>query len=326
MRVTGSWTRILLDWLDQCGCSAPSLRAALLALPPGEAVSVSRWRELLDQAAGLQPASGPELGLTIGARVQTEHVGVLGYLVASSATLGEALLAYQRYETLFYGTTIAEAHWEGSSVEIRWPPTTLGPIADAIGIAALYAFIQRHLSQPLRLEKVAFIHPVPTHAEAFERYFDCPVHFSDTHTRVRFAASQLATPMRQGDSSLKALLDRQARAALSAMPDSAGFDEAIRSCILRGLPEGRVTLPEVAASLHRSVRTLQRRLSQRNLVWRDLLDRVRLSLAQEYLMDASLALSDIALLLGYTEQSAFTRAFKRWTGTTPARWRQLGQP
>ena len=74
------------------------------------------------------------------------------------------------------------------------------------------------------------------------------------------------------------------------------------------------------------MRTLQRRLTQRQLTWRELLDRTREQLARHYLADRSLTLGDIALLLGFSEHSAFSRAYRRWTGTTPARTRkQMGE-
>ena len=71
-----------------------------------------------------------------------------------------------------------------------------------------------------------------------------------------------------------------------------------------------------------SVRTLQRRLAERQLTWRELLDRTREQLARHYLADLSLTLGDIALLLGFSEHSAFSRAYRRWTGNTPARARK----
>ena len=74
--------------------------------------------------------------------------------------------------------------------------------------------------------------------------------------------------------------------------------------------------------MHVSVRTLQRRLDARELTWQQLLDRTREQLAHQYLADRSLTLGDIALLLGFSEQSAFNRAFRRWTGQTPARIRR----
>lgn len=88
------------------------------------------------------------------------------------------------------------------------------------------------------------------------------------------------------------------------------------------MPEGDAALATVAAALHVSVRTLQRRLHACGQTWQQVLDRSREELARQYLADHGLSLTDIALLLGFSEQSAFTRAFKRWRGQTPAQVRK----
>jgi AraC-like DNA-binding protein len=86
--------------------------------------------------------------------------------------------------------------------------------------------------------------------------------------------------------------------------------------------ERRPTLEALAAANHLSVRTLQRRLSERDDSFQALLARTRYRLAKEYLRDPRLELTDVAALLGYSEHSAFTRAFRHWSGESPARWRR----
>jgi len=138
MRVTGAWTGLLVDWLDQCQLEAPALRSELARWSAQDNVPVPVWRDLLARGLALAPDdSAPELG--VGSCVHPGHVGVLGYLVLASDTLGEAMLAYQRYETLFYGATLAEVVIEGDQAEMRWPPSedVLGQQADGVAIAAL---------------------------------------------------------------------------------------------------------------------------------------------------------------------------------------------
>ena len=109
---------------------------------------------------------------------------------------------------------------------------------------------------------------------------------------------------------------------VAAMPDADAFDRSLQQTLLSLLPEGGATVARVAEALHVSVRTLQRRLDSRGLTWQQVLDRSREELARHYLADRALTLSDIALLLGFSEQSAFTRAFRRWTGETPVQIRK----
>jgi AraC-like DNA-binding protein len=325
IRVTGAWTGLLTDWLDHECLPAPDLRAALARWAPDDIVPIPVWRELIARAVALRPGL-PAAALAIGAQVQPRHVGVLGYLVLASTTLGEAMLAYQRYERLFYGADLAEVSMSGDQVEIRWATTqvSFGHLHDSVAIAALITFLRRQVEQAPPPSLVAFVNPAPADAAAFESFFGCPVRFGDTHTRVRFPLEYLAITMPHSDPGLRALLDRQAQALLLALPDSDPFDRALQRVMLKLLPDGAASLPRAARELHVSARTLQRRLDARDMTWQQLLDRTREQLARQYMGDRALTLGDIALLLGFSEQSAFNRAFRRWTGQTPARVRRSG--
>jgi len=329
IRVTGAWTQLLADWLDHERLPAPEIRAALARWAPDDIVPIPVWRALLERATTLRPLlSAP--GLAIGARVQPRHVGVMGYVVLASSNLGEALLAYRRYERLFYGADLAEVSAQGTDTEIRWRRDhlalglALGQLADSVGIAALITFLRRQVEHAPPPSLITFNNPAPANPAdpaAYAAFFGCPVRFGDTYTRVRFPAGYLAIPMLHSDPGLRALLDRQAQALLLALPNSDRFDRALQQVMFKLLPDAAATLPRAARELHVSVRTLQRRLDARDITWQALLDRTREQLARQYLADRSLTLGDIALLLGYSEQSAFNRAFRRWTRQTPARMR-----
>lgn len=326
VRVTGAWTGLLADWLDKEHLPAPDIRAALARWAPDDIVPIPVWREVLESAIALRPQLKAP-GLAIGAMVQPRHVGVMGYVVLSSRNLGEAMLAYQRYERLFYGADLAEVSVDAHDVEIRWKLSSadMGQLVDSVGIASLISFLRRQVESPPPPSLITFIHPAPIDAEemaAYETFFGCPVQFDDAYTRVRFPLAYLAIPMPHSDPGLRALLDRQAQALLLALPNSDAFDRALQQVMVRLLPENTATLQRAADALHVSVRTLQRRLDARELSWQHMLDRTREQLARQYLADRALTLGDIALLLGFSEQSAFNRAFKRWTGQTPARVRR----
>lgn len=320
IRVTGAWTQLLTDWLDHERLPAPDIRAMLTRWAPEDTVPVQVWRDLLSRAVALRPQLLAP-GLLIGSGVQPRHVGVMGYVVLASSNLGEAMLSYQRYERLFYGTDLVQVEALSHEIEVRWPKEmpSFNQLTDAVGIAALITFLRQQVDSPLEITYVSFVNPAPSLEEQvlYEAFFGCPVHFDDTHTRVRFPASYLTLPMAHSDSSLRTLLDRQLQALLLALPDSDAFDRALQQVMLKLLPEGVVTLPRAAEILFVSVRTLQRRLDARGISWQSLLDRTREQLARQYLADRSLTLGDIALLLGFSEQSAFNRAFRRWTGQTP---------
>ena len=328
VRVTGAWTGLLSDWLDREGLDAGPLRMALARWSAQDSVPVAVWRDLLAQGMALVPGRvAPEL--EVGACVRPAHVGVLGYLVLASDTLGEAMLAYQRYETLFYGASLAEIEVVGDQAEMRWPPSDneLGQQADGTAIAALVTFMRRQIDQPPPPSAVSFLeHAEAKTARAYEAFFDCPVTWNDSHVRVRFPLHYLSLPMPRRDPTLRELLDRQARALLRALPESSGegsgTDRQLQQVLLKLLSDGEPTLKRAASAMHMSPRTLQRRLTRHRLSWQQWLDRSREQLARQYLEDPSLTLTDIALLLGFSEQSAFTRAYRRWTGNSPGRERR----
>lgn len=324
IRVTGAWVSLLLDWLDHEGLPAPELRAAITRWSQEEIVPLPVWHELLARAVALRP--GAATPLVMGAQVKPRHVGVLGYLVLASKTLAEALQAYQRYERLFYGANLAEVVVDGDQVELRWPPQEQLPpsLHDTVAIAALVSFMKQQVATPPPPTLIAFTLPAPAPAEQarFESFFGCPVRFGSPLTRVRIPLSYLAMPMLHSDPGLRQLLDQQAQALVAAMPDADAFDRSLQQVLLRLLPEGGAAVARVAEALHVSVRTLQRRLDARGVTWQQVLDRSREELARQYLADRALTLSDIALLLGFSEQSAFTRAFRRWTGETPVQVRK----
>lgn len=334
IRVTGTWTGLLTDWLDQCGLAAEQLRPELARWSTQDNVPVAVWRRLLADGLALAPAR-PAPELEVGACVTPGHLGVLGYLVLATETLGEAMQAYQRYETLFYGTRLVQIEVLENEAEIRWPPSDneLGQQADGAAIAALVTFLRRQIDQtPVdqpRLEQqtapsaISFLHQVePASALAYEAFFGCPVSWRDSHVRVRFPRPYLSLPMPRRDPTLRRLLDRQARAMLQALPQSSEADRQMQRVVLRMLSDGEPTLARAAAALHMSPRTLQRRLARHGLSWQQWLDRSREQLAQQYLEDPSLTLADIALLLGFSEQSAFNRAYRRWNGRSPGRDRR----
>lgn len=326
VRYTGAWVGLLSDWLETRHAVPPALQAVVARWREADSVPVAVWNELLARAAALCPQD-PAPGLAIGDGVQPRHVGVMGYVALASPTLGDALQAYQRYERLFYGASLAEVAVTADTLEIRWPQglPTFSLLTDTVGLAALTAFLRRHAEGAPAALEIRFAQPAPADPAARAAYaghFGCPVRFDAGHTALVLPATSLSAAMLRGDPGLRELLDRQARALLQALPDPDALDRALQAVMLRLLPEGAVTLADAACAVSVSARTLQRRLAARGMSWQQLLDRTREQLARQYLADASLSLSEVALLLGFSDQTAFQRAFRQWTGSTPLQARR----
>ena len=133
---------------------------------------------------------------------------------------------------------------------------------------------------------------------------------------------ELSKPFYQGDQTLQHLLLQQAKALLEKLPNSTQIDHRLQQAILTGLQRNMYQIEHIAQQLNLSVRQLQRHLQQQGTTYQQRIQEVRCLLAEQYLKDPHLSLQEIALLLGYSEQSAFQRAFKQWTQHTPQQWRQ----
>lgn len=320
--VSGALTGLLLDYLDSRGLAAVPCRQRLTAWPADSRMPLSEWIALLDMIAAADPR--PALGLAIGQCIQPRHAGVMGYLGLSCDTVGEALLRFERYHRLVYDGNPIQLDLSPEQVRISWGIVhgRPGQLADETAIAAFATLTRMLVDTPVYARRVEFVNAAPGSIAPYEDFFQCPVSFGHTRTTVVFSADYLALPIRHRDPGLRTLLEQQADALLRTLPDSDEFEHALRQALVRALHRGEPTLENVAASLHLSPRTLQRRLADRDLHFHDLLEATRLALARDYLGNPNLSLTEIALLLGYSEQSAFTRAFRRWTGQTPRQARK----
>lgn len=321
--VSGALIGLLREYLDAEQLPALACRVRLDAWPADGRIPLAEWVALLDLISAEAPPR-PALGLEIGQRIKPRHAGVLGYLSLSCDTLGEAVLRFSRYHRLVYDGNPIAMHMSADAVTISWgiEHGKPGQLADETAIAAFMTLARLLVDEDLHPQSVKFVNARPADCRPYEQFFRCPVSFNHAQTSVRFPIAYLGLPISNRDPALKALLEGQAEAQLRALPETDPFNEALNQALIRALHDGQPGIEAVAAKLALSSRTLQRRLSERGLNFQTLLDKTREELARRYLADPHLSLSEIALLLAFSEQSAFTRAFKRWTGESPKRFRK----
>jgi AraC-like DNA-binding protein len=150
------------------------------------------------------------------------------------------------------------------------------------------------------------------------KFFGGNVEFGDAADELAFAPAIREMPVVSADSYLNKYLIAHFEDALSRRPTNRGsFQSSVENAIVPLLPHGKVWMSEIARRLGLSPRSLARRLSVERLTFSSVLENLRSDLAERYLAEEDLSISQIAWLLGYQEVSAFTHAFKRWTGTTP---------
>lgn len=304
-------------------------RAGVAALSsPLERVPMARLIALFDAAVAM--TGRPDLGLEFGQRVQPGTYSTLGYALMTCDTLADAIALVPHYRRLVfdYGYSDTALTVAGDEAEFAWlvRPGALpycAPLAEAV-LAGWYSYGRWILNAELALTAVHFAHEAPADVGPHIACFGCPVHFGQARNALLFPRSFLDMPLSQADRSLHLAMREQAQAALHRVFGEMEIGQRARQALSRLLPKCEATLEAVADVLKLSPRTLQRRLRDKGLSFKQVLDSLRRELALVYLADANLSSLDIALLLGFAEQSSFTRACKEWTGSTPTEYRRRG--
>lgn len=321
--VNGGLAKLVQKFCLQQGLAVP---VECLAYQDAQRIPFNVWQHLLHQVN--EHYQQPALGLQIARLIEPAHIGIMGYLGLSCQNLGEALQRFERYHRLAYDCNDLQINIKDNLVEISWGINAgkPGQLVDETAIA-LFKNIAEQLIQPLALtlNHVEFVNPQPVHTRIYEQYFGCPVSFNAARTRIGFPVTLLAAPVNRADQTLQQLLENQAAALLHELPEHDDFDQQLQLYMTQAVQQGSICIDDIAQRMGLSARGLQRQLVKRNYSFQQRLAQVRETLAKQYLLDSKLSLIDIALLLAYSEQSAFQRAFKQWTGQTPHQWRSSQQ-
>lgn len=271
--------------------------------------------------AAAEAAGDDCLGLHMGAVWALGDLGVLGYAVLNAPTVGTGLRNLARYGRVHLQggritleQTAGEAH-----LAYQLDTEDLELARQHVESAAVVGLrIVRHLAgEPTRPRRVAFGHRRPRDTREHARAFGCPVEFGARGPlRIVFDAALLERPAADADRTLLPIVEQHLDERVSRHAEPAVVQE-VRQVLAHILCDGSPTLRTVARRCGASVRTLQRRLDEQGLAFRDLVRAVRLELAERYLAEPDASLTEVAFLLGYSELSAFDRAYRRWTGSTP---------
>ena len=315
----------LQTYLKQVGISLPWYESKLNYYQQKQSMSFEQWWRLLDDLQ--EHVNTAALGIEIAQHIKVENVGVLGYLFRTSRNVGEALNCFMRFQGLIYAGSLAHTQAnKDNTICLVWEPEFgySSQHSDELLLAAMVNIVREIIApQPLKLISVSFTQELSTSRSArCGTFFECPVESKQDKLSICFSALDLSTPVPHSDSTLHSILGRQAEDLLVSLPDSDTFVAELTDTIIRCLHEGHADTPTVSSRMNMSDRTLHRKLKSKGKVYRDILQEIRKSMVINYLEDPKLTLSEIALLLGYSEQSSFTRAFSKWYDTSPLQHRK----
>ena len=328
-RVTGSYLQPLLDTALERGVTHHALAQAA-GLPPDaldalpESLPARRYIALLE--AGARLADDPHFGLHIGEKVRPSTFSAYGMVLLACSSFGHAMELTQRYESLAHDLGRSVLAVEGALARYDW--ISYYPDANRHLVESVYAGIRVFGSwmagRPLMPHAMRFRHAPPGIDRAeYARVLGMAPEFGEPVNCAFFDAALLGMPVPNADTSLYPVLRQHAERLLEARQARGDCIVAqVRAALLPRLARGEARLAPVAAELGLSARTLQRKLAEAGSSFQQVLDAVRFNLAQDYLRQRELGLVDIAFLLGFQEQSAFTHAFREWSGVNPGAWRE----
>lgn len=287
-------------------------------LTPAQADGI--WRE----AMGRSP--DPDLALRSAEAVPFGAYAVLDYLVAASPTLGEGLRRVSTYFRLVDPRGEIRISETGERPKLVFGTPQAGgkvpPPAQQYTWAIL-VLRGRHVTRKAWVPaRVAFTFPEPPQIGEYLRIFGVKPEFGAAEAEIEFARETWSLPAGGSEPRLLSILEAHARLLIEKLPVADELVAGVEKAITSELSGGDPSITRIGRKLAMSPRTLQRRLAEAGTNYGAVLDGVRLEWAKMYLAQPGVALCEVSWLLGFSEQSAFNRSFKRWTGLSPGRYRQ----
>ena len=284
----------------------------------------SRAKILALWDAAVSATGDPCIGLTVGFNIRPTTYHALGYAWLASRSLLDALERLQRYYQVFVTVPLQIDILRKRDVYMfqviytdpRYPPP---PVPLDSFLASIVKLCRSASHEDFRPTRVWLAHDDSGHAKTYERLFEAPVRFSAPANALFFDQAILEAPLPGNNLVLATANDNIAEKYLNALdPDKATSD--VFRLLVELLPTGQFSQARIAARLNRSVSSLQRQLQTEGTSFQSIKDSTRRDLSEDYVRENKLSISQIAYMLGFSDQSNFSRAFKRWTGKTPGQY------
>jgi AraC-like DNA-binding protein len=329
---TGGIARLVAARLHAAGiASAPLLSRAGLTVEqiddPGVRLPVQSQIKILELAAEALPDDF--LGFHLSQDYDLREIGLFYYVLASSEILADALHRAERYSSITNEGISLQARI-GKETAIALSYINIDRRSDRhqieFWLISLVRLCRQLTNRRLVPSRVKVMHRRDKVPPEFRSFLGCEIEFGANVDEIVFPAAVKLMPIVSADPYLNQLLEKYCEEALAHRPaHGATLRSNVENAITPLLPHGKASAGEVARQLGMSHRTLARRLAAEQLTFSEIQTELKTDLARRYLRDGDLPISQIAWLLGYREVSAFTHAFKRWTGTAPRQSRAQGR-
>jgi len=272
----------------------------------------------------MEALDSPGFPIRVATHRSIDEYALLGLACKTSKTVRDAVGHLIRFTSIWRSQYSCELRERGQSAEL----VLSGPTGDLArrctnesAVAQILKAMRDICGVPVRPIRVSFRHTAPDDIEEHGRFFACDVEFGAPFDGMELSTSTLDTKLALADDALSKFLLGQLDELVKKQASAEPLTGKVRRAISRLLPGGSPKLDAVATELGMSPRTLQRHLSSVHTSFAQLVDETRHHLSTELLGHSDRSVAEISFVLGFSEPSAFHRAFKRWTGTTPTRFR-----
>lgn len=266
----------------------------------------------------------PCFGLKAAAHWHPSHFSALGYAMLASNTLRTALERMERYYQIISDEKVLELNDGDNGLRLTLVFSHVMhdiPERNDASLAVILSICRVNCIEDFAPISVTLTHPKPSCSSKYFEYFKCPVIFDDPINSLTIPIDRVDNMLPGSNPQLAEINDQLMVKYLQKL-DQDDITQKVKAAVINQLPSGNVTDESVAKSIFMSNRTLQRKLENAGTTFKILLNETRQDLAKQYLRDRDSSMTEIAFLLGFSENSTFSRAFKRWTGLSPSQYRK----
>jgi AraC-like DNA-binding protein len=289
---------------------------------PSARIPATFWDTAGARVTALIP--DPAFGLRAARCWHPSNLGALGHAWLTSSTLRTGLERLQRYSRILGEKATLKITHAREGLQFAYDHRRRDPfsaIATDFAMSLVLDMCRMNYGASLKPVAVRLSRARPKDAEPYRHFYGCPIHFDANENSFLISHRVADEPLPTANRQLAGTLDGILATQLAAL-DRNNLPARCKSNLLEQLTSGEASEKDMARQLHMSRRTLQRRLAESNTTYQKLVDDTRRDLAMQYMEDPGKSITDVTFLLGFSGQSAFTRAFRRWTGTSPTNFRQ----
>jgi len=268
---------------------------------------------------------GLSLPLRIGATMQSDDYGAFGLAWKSALNLRGSFVRSERYGHVLGNAETYSLQQSNDGWYFNLDKSGDGclgmQLSNEASMSAVDVICKEVSTVRFMPLAVHFKHAPRGDTHVYEEHFGCPVYFETGRDALLISEHNMDVPNKLGDETISSFFDEHLEQELAAQTNDEGLEQSVRRAVANVLSEGVPTLSSIASELGVGPRTLQRRLSDNGHSFQSVVDTARHELAQRLLRETEYSLAEVAFLTGFSEQSGFTRAFKRWSGKTPRSYR-----